>query len=128
MTERQHPSLAAEIESALRSAPGVRSVYRSGSLVSNLIGRGAAVLGLSTRDEPLVAVLSDGEGVSVEASIAVDGAQSTVETVRAVDMLTAYGCDVVQGYLIGMPMPIVETLQWLERGRGQSLVIEPVRV
>jgi hypothetical protein len=84
MTERQHPSLAAEIESALRSSPGVRSVYRSGSLVSNLIGRGAAVLGLSTRDEPLVAVLSDGEGVSVEASIAVDGAQRTVETVRAV--------------------------------------------
>lgn len=82
MTERQHPSLAAQIESALRSAPGVRSVYRSGSLVSNLIGRGAAVLGLSGSAEPLVAVTADGKRVRVEASIAVDGAESTTETVR----------------------------------------------
>lgn len=83
MTELQHPSLAAQIESALRSAPGVRSVYRSGSLVSNLIGRGAAALGLGDGDEPLVAVMRDGESASVEASIAVDGAQSTTETVRS---------------------------------------------
>lgn len=82
MTERQHLSLAAQIESALRSAPGVRSVYRSGSLVSNLIGRGAAVLGLSGSAEPLVAVTAEGKGVRVEASIAVDGAESTMETVR----------------------------------------------
>ena len=51
-----------------------------------------------------------------------------VETSRSVEMLTAYGCDVVQGYLIGMPMPIAETLQWLERGKGRSLPIESERV
>ena len=51
-----------------------------------------------------------------------------VETSRSVEMLTAYGCDVVQGYLIGMPMPIAETLLWLERGKGRSLPIESERV
>lgn len=51
-----------------------------------------------------------------------------VETVAAMEMLRGYGCDVVQGYLIGTPMPITETLQWLERGQGTSLAVEPERV
>lgn len=83
MTALQHPSLAAQIESALRATPGVRSIYRSGSLVSNLIGRGASALGLSGDGEPLVAVVWEGERAEVEASIAVDGAAGAAETVRA---------------------------------------------
>lgn len=83
MTALQHPSLAAQIESALRSTPGVRSVYRSGSLVSNLIGRGAAALGLSGDGEPLVAVVWEGERAEVEASIAVDSTIGAADTVRA---------------------------------------------
>lgn len=83
MTAQEVPELAARIESALRSAPGVRSIYRSGSLVSNLIGRGAAALGLSADGEPLVAVVWEGERAGVEASIAVDSAVGAADTVRA---------------------------------------------
>lgn len=83
MTAQEHPDMAAQIESALRSTPGVRSVYRSGSLVSKLIDRGAAALGLGSSDVPLVSVTRDGERAGVDASIAVDAAIGAAETVRA---------------------------------------------
>lgn len=82
MTAQELPELAARIESALRATPGVRSIYRSGSLVSNLIGRGAAALGLIGDGEPLVAVAWEGGRAGVEASIAVDSTICAADTVR----------------------------------------------
>lgn len=83
MTAQEDAVLAGRVESALRSTSGVRGVYRSGSLVSNLIGRGAAALGLSDGDEALVAVTWDGDRAAIDASIAVDGATAAVDSVRA---------------------------------------------
>lgn len=76
--------LAADLETAVRATPGVRSVYRSGSLISNLLRAGAAALGGRPEDEPLVSVAPVGDGVAVEASIGVDSAAGSADTLRAV--------------------------------------------
>ncbi len=76
--------VAAEIEKAVRATPGVRSVYRSGSLISNLLRAGAAALGGRPEDEPLVSVAPVGDGIAVEVSIGVDSAAGSGDTLRAV--------------------------------------------
>jgi hypothetical protein len=101
MTAQQHPSLATDIESSLRAAPGVRGVYRSGTLVSNLIGRGAAALGVSPAAEALVSVTWEGDRVRVEASIGVEagvgapaavrGAHAVVEALLAAEEVESLG-------------------------------------
>jgi hypothetical protein len=77
-------ALAAEIEAIVRATPGVRNVYRSGSLVSNVIGAGAVALGVRRSDEPLVAVARGDLGISVEASIGIDFTVDAGATLRAV--------------------------------------------
>ncbi|CAH0212606.1 hypothetical protein SRABI76_02304 [Microbacterium oxydans] len=77
-------ALAAEIEAIVRATVGVRTVYRSGSLVSNVIGTGAVALGVSRSDEPLVAVAQGDLGVSVEASIGIDFTAAAADTLQAV--------------------------------------------
>lgn len=77
-------ALAAEIEAMVRATPGVRHVYRSGSLVSNVIGAGAVALGVRRSDEPLVSVTRSDLGVSVEASIGIDFTADAADTLRTV--------------------------------------------
>lgn len=84
MRPEERTALAALIETAVRSTPSVRSVYRSGSLISNLLRVGAAALGVRADDEPIVSVVAAGEGVAVEASIGVDSGARSADTLRAV--------------------------------------------
>lgn len=84
MSATDPTGLAERIEAAALSTPGVRSVYRAGSLVSNLVGEGAAVIGISRGDEPLVAVRVADDGVVVEASLGVEYSASAVELLRDV--------------------------------------------
>ncbi len=89
MTPEACAELAASIEETIRTTPGVRNVYRSGSLISNLLRVGAAALGVRKDDEPIVAVAPAGEGVAVEASIGVDEDAPSGETLRAVHAAVA---------------------------------------
>ncbi len=96
MTPEARAQLATSIEETVRATPGVRSVYRSGSLISNLLRVGAAALGVRKDDEPIVAVVPSGDGVAVEASIGVDEDTPAGETLRAVHaavdaLLAAHG-------------------------------------
>lgn len=85
LTDRGAPDdLAAAIEVAVRATPGVRNVYRSGSLISHLLRVGAAALGVRTDDAPIVAVVRADDGVAVEVSIGVDSDARSAEVLRAV--------------------------------------------
>ena len=75
--------LAAAIEAALRATPGVRNVYRSGSLISHLLRAGATALGVRQGDEPIVSVVGTGDGVAVEASLGVDSGGRSADILRA---------------------------------------------
>lgn len=79
-----HTELAAAIDAAVRATPGVDDIYRSGSLISNLVGAGAAALGVRGTDEPLVAVVEGDDGVRIEVSVGVDFAVSAPATLAAV--------------------------------------------
>lgn len=81
---REGFELAAAIESAVRSTPGVRSIYRSGSLISHLLRAGAEAIGVRTDDEPIVSVVVAGDGVAVEATIGVDGDARSADVLHAV--------------------------------------------
>lgn len=82
MTEQLE--LASAIDAVVRATPGVDNIYRSGSLISNLVGAGAAALGVRGADEPLVSVVADDDGVRVEASVGVDSAVGAPATLAAV--------------------------------------------
>ncbi|MDR7384976.1 hypothetical protein [Promicromonospora iranensis] len=88
-------AIAAEIEDALRSVPGVCDLYRSGSLVANVADAGARRLGLRDDDTPLVLVQDAGAGLRVDAAMGVhisSGATATMLAAhRAVrDLLTGH--------------------------------------
>ncbi|MEV8170032.1 hypothetical protein [Microbacterium sp. NPDC077057] len=82
LTKEERADLAIRIETALRACSGVRGVYRSGSLVSNLVRAGAAAWGVERGADPIVSVTAAPEGVAVEAAIGVDGRVSSVATLR----------------------------------------------
>lgn len=84
MTTTAVPGLAERLETAVLAMPGVRSVYRAGSLVSNLVGEGAVAIGISRVDEPLIAVRISGETASVAASLGIEYSTSAVEVLREV--------------------------------------------
>lgn len=75
--------IAARVEAVVLATPGVRNVYRAGSLVSNLVGEGAIALGVVGANESLVAVTLAGDGARVEASLGIE------YSVRAIDVLGA---------------------------------------
>lgn len=83
MTPETQFALAGAIEAAVRATPGVRNVYRSGSLVSNLLRAGAAALGAQKNAEPIVGLAWRHGGVAVEASIGVDFGSAAAETLRS---------------------------------------------
>lgn len=82
MRAEERDELAAAIEATLRSTPGVRSVYRSGSLISNLLRAGAEAIGVRKDDEPIVSVVAVGDGVAVEATLGVDSGAKSAEILR----------------------------------------------
>lgn len=84
MRAEERDELAAAIEATLRSTPGVRSVYRSGSLISNLLRAGAEAIGVRKDDEPIVSVVAAGDGVAVEATLGVDSGAKSAEILRTV--------------------------------------------
>lgn len=50
-----------------------------------------------------------------------------VEDARAMDVLQAYGCDLLQGYFIGKPMPATELEVWFDNyhsGTGKDMASE----
>jgi diguanylate cyclase (GGDEF)-like protein len=49
-------------------------------------------------------------GHHLELSVVAEG----VETVEALEIVTATGCDLVQGYLYAQPMPLAQLAAWLE--------------
>lgn len=84
MTITTSAGLAERIEAAVLSTPGVRSVYRAGSLVANLVEAGAAALGVRSETEPVVSVAVTEAGAHVEASIGVEYTAPAAATLRAV--------------------------------------------
>jgi len=86
MSSEECAELAVVIEDAVRATPGVRTLYRSGSLISNLLRAGAAALGVRKDDEPIVAVVPAGDGVAVEASIGVDAGARSAEALQAAQL------------------------------------------
>lgn len=83
MQAEEREELAAAIEATLRSTPGVRSVYRSGSVISQLLRLGAEAIGARKDDEPMVSVIVADGGVVVEATLGVES------TARSGDILHA---------------------------------------
>ncbi|WP_431792318.1 hypothetical protein [Microbacterium paraoxydans] len=82
LSKEERAGLALRIEAALRACSGVRGVYRSGSLVSNLLRAGASAWGKERGVEPIVSVAAGADGVAVEAAIGVDGRVRSVATLR----------------------------------------------
>lgn len=76
--------LAERIEAAVLATPGVRSVYRAGSLISNLVGTGAVALGISRVDEPLISVRLAESGAEIGASLGIEYSARAVDVLRAV--------------------------------------------
>ena len=84
MNAENHEDIAGQIQAAILATPGVRTVYRSGSLVSNLAEVGATAIGLRAADHPVVAVRAGESGVDVDASIGIDYSAPAREVLRAV--------------------------------------------
>lgn len=83
VTPEVRTDIAAEIEAAVRATPGVRNVYRSGSLVAQLLRTGAAALGVGDDSRPVVCVVAGAAGVAVEASLGVDFSAPVGDVLRA---------------------------------------------
>jgi hypothetical protein len=84
MTPETSAALAADLEGLILATAGVRSVYRSGSLISNLLRAGAAALGSQRDGDPVVAVMWRHGGVAVEASLGIDSGTPASQTLHAV--------------------------------------------
>ncbi|RPF20892.1 hypothetical protein [Myceligenerans xiligouense] len=96
MDAGQAMRLAGQIEAAVRGTPGVRDVYRAGSLTSNAIDAGARGLGLRDEGTGPVIVQATADGTRVHVAIGVDTARGAGDTTRAVhraarDVLAAHG-------------------------------------
>lgn len=115
--------LAARIEQVLRAQDGVRGVYRSGSLISNLLRAGAAALGATRDAEPIVSVAAGARGAAVEASIGVDAGAASGEVLRearaAVEVVLAE-----QGYPRESITLVVAYVQ-VARAAGEPVEAEP---
>lgn len=74
--------IAKRIEDAILATPGVRSVYRPGSLISNLVGASATAVGIVSRGEPVVAVAVAGDEATVDGSLGIDYSSPAIETLR----------------------------------------------
>jgi EAL domain-containing protein (putative c-di-GMP-specific phosphodiesterase class I) len=77
-------------------------------------------LGLNPQSAAIISAVID-LGHGLEMSIVAEG----VETPDQLAFLAAEGCDAVQGYLIGKPLPISQYAALV--GRGNPYVMEPVR-
>ncbi|MCI1017423.1 hypothetical protein HWD99_02180 [Microbacterium sp. C5A9] len=76
--------VARRIEEAILRTQGVRSLYRPGSLITNLVGASAAAVGIVSPTEPLVAVTVAGEGATVDGALGIDYTSPAIDTLRLV--------------------------------------------
>lgn len=80
----ENDELATAVEAVVRATPGVRNLFRSSSLISQLLRAGAVAIGVRKDDEPIVSVVPVDDGVAVEASIGVDFGARSGDVLRAV--------------------------------------------
>ncbi len=84
MTMTTPLGLTERIEQSLLATPGIRDVYRSGSLASNLLDAGATALGIRAETDPIVTVtVLDGGEVNVEASVGIEYSVGAAEVLRS---------------------------------------------
>ncbi|WP_194764616.1 hypothetical protein [Microbacterium sp. UFMG61] len=76
--------IARKVEDAILATRGVRSVYRPGSLIANLVGAGAAAVGIVSRAEPVVAVTVIDDETTVDGALGIEYTSPAVETLRLV--------------------------------------------
>lgn len=84
LTAGRAAEVAAEIEVAVRSVPGVSDLYRPGSLVSNVMDRGARRLGLRDDAGPVVLVRQSGPELRVGVALGVHPSPSAAVTTSTV--------------------------------------------
>lgn len=87
MDNHVEAALASEIEARVLEVPGVTSVLRSGSLASQVIEAGRALITPGQEPRPLVHLSQTSEGWSVEIALGVSESRHIVETVQQVDAL-----------------------------------------
>lgn len=80
----QESALAADIEIATRAMPGVATLFRAGSLASNVLYAGARAIGIRDDSDPLIRLEQTPEGLRVDIAIGVQDHAGAVETIRRV--------------------------------------------
>ena len=80
MIESTGLAMAADIESAVRSVPGVTAVFRSGGMISKVMESGAQLLGTQQVSAPLVRWESSQDGPRVVVAIGVGAASGAAAT------------------------------------------------
>lgn len=74
--------IARRVEDAILATPGVRSVYRPGSLIANLVGASAAAVGIASLADPVVSVTVVEREAAVDGALGIDYTSSAIETLR----------------------------------------------
>ena len=80
MTTSQEQVLCEDLETSVRATPGVTTIFRSGTIVSNAIDAGARLLGVREEDSPLIRVETTPQGARVEVAIGVRADVGAVQT------------------------------------------------
>lgn len=92
--------LVAEIEAAVLATPGVLALYRTGSVVTNLIGAAAESLGVSEDAATRVVVRRTADVTEVEVAIGIESGAGAVDVAEAVR-------ERVRGLIAAEPGPFV---------------------
>lgn len=74
--------IARRVEDAILATPGVRSVYRPGSLIANLVGASAAAVGIVSHADPVVSVTVAEHEATVDGALGIDYSSPAIETLR----------------------------------------------
>lgn len=75
-------ALAADIEAAVRTVPGVVAVYRPGSTASKVVDTAARLLGIRDEAAPLIRLAQTPDGLRVEIAIGVHASEGAPDTAR----------------------------------------------
>lgn len=85
MNTSQKQTLATDIEVAVRAIPGVSTLFRSGTLVSNAIDAGARLIGIREDSAPRVQLEQAPDGLRADIAIGIRERAGAVETIRRVE-------------------------------------------
>ncbi len=80
MSNSTDQPIAADLETAVRAVPGVSGVFRTGGILSKLVGASAEALGDSADRDPLVRCEHGADGTQVEVAIGVRADAGAAET------------------------------------------------